>query len=142
MIILTESTASQSFEFIPRQFTSGSGESYTISIISETENKEIFTDTATSFATNKYYFVYSNIFTLKQDNFYMLKISASNGDVIFNDKIFCTNQLADQPEIWSVGNFVWNLTPGTWNTTPENIDYSVNYGNYIEHSSNNEFIIL
>ena len=113
MIILQESSGSQTINFIPRSYTSGL--TYTISITNELKGISAFSDSATSFTLVDYYYTYSNTFTnLKQDNYYMLEIKQGT-DVVFKDKIFVTNQ--------------------TLST------YSVNNNEYTEQTSNNEFII-
>jgi predicted nucleic-acid-binding Zn-ribbon protein len=84
---------------------------------SETENKLVYTQDHTGdFSLVKYYRQLSAIFDLKQDNFYTIEIKDSSNNIIYRDKIFCTNQTI--------------------------LDYSVNNGNYVTHSSNNEFIII
>lgn len=113
MIILQESASSQTFSFIPRSYTSGT--TYTIKINNETTNKEVYSDTTTSFTSNDYYYQYSDTFTLKQDTFYTIEITAGS-DLIYRDKIFCTNQTISS--------------------------YSVNNNEYTIHSDDNEFIVL
>jgi hypothetical protein len=113
MIILESSSSSQTFNFIPRSYTSGI--TYTIKIINETTNKEVYSDTATSFTEDKYYYQYSGIFTLVQDTYYNLEITAASG-VIFRDRIFCTNQTVDS--------------------------FTINNSQYTVNSENNEFIVL
>ena len=140
MIILSQSIFEQTFYFIPREVISEVGDEYTITIHSETENKNIFTDVVTSFDANKYYYSYSNIFDLKEDNFYIIEIQKKNKDIIFKDIIFCTEQFS-VPEFWNIGDFFWNEIGSTWNSDPEPI-YSVNKGDYVEHNSDNEFIVI
>lgn len=113
MIILQQSTDSQTFNFIPRSYTSGL--TYTIKIINETTNKEVFDSTSTSFVSADYYYQYNNTFTLVEDTMYNLEITQGS-NLIYRDKIFCTNQ-----------------TIAT---------YSVNNSDYTEHSQLNEFIVL
>ncbi len=113
MIVLQKSTDSQTFSFIPRSYTSGL--TYTIKITNETTNKEVFNQTTTSFTANDYYNQYSNTFTLVEDTFYILEITQGS-ELIFRDKIFCTNQTVDS--------------------------YSINNSAYTEQSVANEFIVL
>ena len=89
MTILQSSTDSQTFNFIPREYTSGT--TYTILIKDETTNTEVFSSTATTFTALDYYFQYSSVFTLVENTMYMLEIKDGN-NVVFKDKIFCTNQ--------------------------------------------------
>jgi hypothetical protein len=113
MTILQSSTDSQTFNFIPREYTSGT--TYTILIKDETTNTEVFSSTATTFTALDYYFQYSSVFTLVENTMYMLEIKDGN-NVVFKDKIFCTNQ---------------NVTT-----------YSVNDNEYIKNTIANDFIVL
>jgi hypothetical protein len=115
MIILQDTDSSQTISFIPRSYSSI--ETYTVNVKSETESKLVYTQNHTGdFSLVKYYRQLSAIFDLKQDNFYTIEIKDSSNNIIYRDKIFCTNQTI--------------------------LDYSVNNGNYVTHSSNNEFIII
>lgn len=113
MIVLQKSTGNQTFSFIPRSYTSGT--TYTIKIVNETTNKEVYSETATSFTETKYYYQYTDTFTLVQDTYYTLEITAGD-ELIYRDKIFCTNQAISS--------------------------YSVNDSAYTTHSQDNEFIVL
>jgi hypothetical protein len=113
MQIIQSSTDSQTINFIPREYTEGT--TYTITIKDETTNKEVFSSTATIFTALDYYYQYSNVFTLVEDTMYMLEIKDGT-EVIFKDKIFCTNQ---------------NVTT-----------YSVNDNEYIKNTVANDFIII
>ena len=113
MIILEESASSQTFSFIPREYTEGA--TYTIIIKDELKNTEAFNDTATSFTAIDYYYSYSNTFTLKEDSTYNLEIKKGT-DIIYRDKIYCTNQTVSS--------------------------YSINNNVYTERTSDNEFIVL
>ena len=55
------------------------------------------------------------LFNVKQDNFYMVTVK-SGSDVIFKDKIFCTNQTIS--------------------------DFTVNDSQYTEQETTNEFIFI
>ena len=113
MIILQDSDSSQTISFIPREYSGST--TYSVDIFSETENKSVYSQDHTGdFSLVKYYRQLSAIFDLKQDNFYTIEITDPSSNVIFRDKIFCTNQQV--------------------------LDYSVNNNNYTTHSSNNEFI--
>jgi len=113
MIVLQKSASDQTFSFIPRSYTSGT--TYTIKIINETTNKEVYSDTTTSFTLVDYYYQHTDTFTLLEDTLYTLEITAGS-DVIYRDKIFCTNQTVSS--------------------------YSVNNNEYTEQSQDNEFIVL
>ena len=113
MTILQSTTDSQTLNFIPREYTSGT--TYIILIKDETTNKEVFSSTTTTFTALDYYFQYSSVFTLVENTMYMLEIKDGT-NVVFKDKIFCTNQ---------------NVTT-----------YSVNDNEYIKNTIANDFIVL
>lgn len=113
MIILQSSTNSQTFSFIPREYTQGT--TYTIKIKNESTNTEVFSSTTTTFTEVDYYYQYSSIFTLVEDTMYMLEINNSS-ETVFKDKIFCTNQ---------------NVTT-----------YNVHKNEFTENTVANDFIVL
>jgi len=113
MIVLQTSDSDQTFSFIPRSYVSGT--TYTIKIKNESTNTEVFSSTATTFAEVEYYYQYTNTFTLVEDTMYTLEIKAGS-ELIFRDKIFCTNQTISS--------------------------YSVNNEEYTVQSEENEFIFL
>ena len=112
MTILQESSSSQTINFIPREYTSDT--SYNVKIVNESTGKTVHDVDTTSITENLYYNQYSAIFSLKQDTFYTLTITGS--DVVFKEKIFCTNQTATS--------------------------YSVNNNEYTQQTSNNDFIFI
>lgn len=114
MIVLQESASAQNLDFIPRSFTSGN--SYNVTIVNETTNTEVHNTDTTSITENLYYNRYNAIFNVKQDISYVLTIKDGT-NVIYKDKIFCTNQT--------------DLT-----------DYSVNDSDYVFNDTDNEFITL
>lgn len=113
MIVLQESADAQNLDFIPRSFTSGN--TYNVTIVNEQTNTEIYNEDVDTITENLYYNRLNAIFNVKQDNFYMVTIK-SGSDVIFKDKIFCTNQ--------TISNF------------------TVNDSQYTEQETTNEFIFI
>ena len=113
MIVLQKSDSNQTFSFIPRSYTSGT--TYTIVITNEVTNTETYNSTATSFTSVDYYYQHTDAFILVEDTTYTLEIK-DGSDVVFKDKIFCTNQTVSS--------------------------YSVNNGGYTTRSQDNEFIVL
>jgi len=65
---------------------------------------------------DRYYHVISGVFNLVEGNYYTLKVYDDSNDVVYRDKVFVTNQTI--------------------------ADYSVNDGEYITHTTDNEFIII
>lgn len=113
MIVLQESASAQNLDFIPRSFTSGN--TYNVTIVNEQTNTEIYNQDVDTITENLYYNRLNAIFNVKQDNFYMVTVK-SGSDVIFKDKIFCTNQTIS--------------------------DFTVNDSQYTEQETTNEFIFI
>lgn len=108
MIILQEVGAPQSFSFIPRQDT------YNTLQITDEQTGVTTNVTITTNVVGQYYNTITATFSLKQNHYYTLTLK-QNTDVVFKDKVFCTNQ--------SIPTF------------------SVNNGQYIVNTSNNDFIL-
>jgi len=107
MIILKEQTGPQELTFIPRE-----SNATTIVLRNET-TAEISTIQAT-FSLSSYYLTTTTIFDLKEFTFYNLTV-LNNADVVYKDKIFCTNQVVK--------------------------DYTVNKNQYVSNDTNNEYKI-
>ena len=107
MIILKEQEAAQTLNAI----IYGS-DADAIVLRDEETNEE--TTINTVFSIDKYYAVTSLIFPIKQNKFYTLTI-LNGSDVVYKDKIFCTNQIKE--------------------------DFSINNNVYIQNSSNNDYIV-
>lgn len=108
MIILLESVLSQTFKFIPRSLDADS-----MVIEDDAENTSVTIDITPS--VDRYYLSVSEVLTLVEGRFYTLKVL--NGlEVVYNDKIFCTNQTVSS--------------------------YSINDNEYVQHSTNNDFVII
>lgn len=92
MIILTTSATAQSLSVIPRSYVS----TFTLSITDDSTNVEK-TYSITNAVNSGNYLNFNNIFDpiLVENHFYDLKL-ISNGEVIFKDRIFCTDQDIDQ----------------------------------------------
>ena len=116
MILLTTSEDAQQIKVIPRNYAT----SVTLKLRDESKNT---IDTYSSVAaTNvKGYLTLSNAFSLVEGRFYELTI-LDGTDVIYRDRIFCTDQDVDQAT---------------------NDYYSVNKNVYTaEDSYDNEFIVI
>tara|TARA_B110000858_G_scaffold20973_1_gene21155 strand:- start:1803 stop:2132 length:330 start_codon:yes stop_codon:yes gene_type:complete len=108
MIILLESVLSQTFKFIPRSLDADS-----MVIEDDAENTSVTIDITPS--VDRYYLSVSEVLTLVEGRFYTIKVL--NGlDVVYKDKIFCTNQTVSS--------------------------YSINDNEYVQHSTNNDFVII
>lgn len=84
MIILKEQIQAQTINFIPRKM-----EATTIVIRNETTKEIVEIDA--EFVLNNYYLQTTNIFNLKENTFYNLKV-LNNNEIVYLDKIFCTSQ--------------------------------------------------
>ena len=107
MIILKEQETAQTFSFIPREL-----KATTIVLRNETTGTE--TNIAADFFLSDYYLTTTTVFALKENTFYNLTIK-NNNDIVYKDKVFCTNQNTDT--------------------------YTVNLNEYVANNTNNEFKI-
>jgi len=105
MIILKEQNTAQTFSFIPREL-----KATTIVLRNETTGTE--TNIVADFFLSDYYLTTTTIFSLKENTFYNLTIK-NNNDIVYKDKVFCTNQSSDT--------------------------YTVNQNQYVANVTNNEF---
>ena len=113
MIVLKESASAQTINFIPRQFVSGA--SYNVTIINETTNTKVYNVDTTAITEHLYHNQFSAVFPIKQDITYTITVTGT--EVVYKDKIFCTNQ-------------------------SDVTSYSVNEGAYIFNDTDNEFITV
>lgn len=116
MKVLTTSLANQTFTIIPRKYAT----SITLSL------RDDSTDTSVSYVitpTNgEDYMSITQAFALTEGRFYDMTISeVGTNDVIYKDKVFCTDQTINQ----STNDY-----------------YSINDGDYVQEQSDNEYIIL
>jgi hypothetical protein len=109
MIVLEESLLNQRFSCTPRQSVFD-----TIRVFSEAENTSVDITEFTSVGVGYYYDV-TAIFDLRENFTYTIKL-LNEGEVVFYDKMFCTNQ---------------NIS-----------DFSVNDNTYIQRESANNFIVI
>lgn len=107
MLVLQQSASSQTFKIIPRQFAADS------MIITDETTRDSITYSITITQLD-YYAVISKIITLVEGHTYTLTV-LDGANVVYKDKIFCTNQSA---------------------TT-----YTINNGEYVQNTTDNEFIV-
>lgn len=108
MIILQETASAQSFSFIPRS------SAYNTLQITDEQTGVTTNVTITSSVTGSYYDTITATFSLEENHFYTLTLK-QNTDIVYKDKIFCTNQAIPT--------------------------FSVNNGQYVVNTSNNDFIL-
>lgn len=109
MIVLQETDILQTFACTPRTNVFD-----TIRVFSEAENTSVDITDFTAVGAGYYYDV-SAIFDLRENFTYTIKL-LNNDEVVFYDKMFCTNQ--------NIENF------------------SVNKDQYITHATANNFIVI
>lgn len=107
MIILKEQVEEQSLKFIPRQYKATS-----IVLVNEMTNES--TTISSDFYIDGYYLYTTATFDLKEGNFYTLSI-LNDTDVVYKDKIFCTNQVI--------------------------ANYTINDGQYVANQTTNDYIV-
>jgi len=107
MIILKEQIEAQSLKFIPREYSATS-----IVLVNEMTNES--TTISSYFYIDNYYLYTTTTFDLKEGNFYTLTIK-NNNEVVYKDKIFCTNQVI--------------------------ADYTINKNEYVANQTTNDFIV-
>jgi len=107
MLILREQATSQTFKIIPRIFSADS-------MVIRDEQTNVSVTYNITITQLDYYAVISNIIALEEGHTYNLTV-LDGTDVVYLDKIFCTNQNA---------------------TT-----YTINNGEYVNNTTNNDFVI-
>ena len=84
-------------------------------IVLRDEETNIEVELNCTFSIDRYYVTTSNIFPIKQNKYYTLTI-LNGTDIVYRDKVFCTNQTIES--------------------------YSINKDQYIEHTTNNDYKIF
>ena len=108
MIILLQSITSQTFKIIPRELAADS-------MVIEDEAQNTSVTIAITPSVDRYYLSISKTLDLVEGRFYTLKV-LNGSDVVYKDKIFCTNQVP--------------------------ADYSINDTEYIQHTTSDDYIII
>ena len=88
MIKLLQSTSNQQVSFIPRSM-----DAYSITL--RNESTQVETVIIPEFYKNEYYLTATSVFTLVENHYYNFTVKDISGNIIYLDKIFCTNQTAD-----------------------------------------------
>jgi hypothetical protein len=84
-------------------------------IVLRDEETNIETEIEATFSISKYYVTTSVIFPIKENKYYTLTIKDGT-NIVYRDKIFCTNQTLET--------------------------YSINKNEYVQHVTNNEYKIF
>jgi len=97
MIIIDRAQSSNTISFIPSSYNPTGSNIFKITMIDESKNTQLFTQTVSSFSANDYYYQYTGAFGQDQnaDTILTLEITdTSSGEVLCRDKILSTNQTA------------------------------------------------
>jgi hypothetical protein len=107
MIILRKENTAQIIKFIPRVYAA-------TSLILRNESTNVSITLTPTFVIDSYYLKCTLVLDLVENTFYNLTIK-NGSNIIYKDKIFCTNQVIE--------------------------DFTVNKNQYIENITTNEFKI-
>jgi len=94
MIKLSKSTSAQQVSFIPRSMDA-------YSIVLRNESTQVETVLTPEFYNTEYYLTANIVFDLLENHFYNFTVKNASGNIIYLDKIFCTNQ---STESYSINN--------------------------------------
>ena len=108
MIVLQETANAQTFSFIPRS------QSYDALFLTDDQTNVEVQVTIDASTQGDYLDTITATFTLTEGHFYNLVVK-DGADVIFKDRVFCTNQAV--------------------------VSFSVNNGQYTSNSTTNDFIV-
>ena len=138
MKYLNNGVSSQTISIIPRKYSTN----LTVYLRDNSTNEEVSYN-ITGVVDNNYLDI-SSVFSLVDGRFYDLRVEDSY-EVIYKDKVFCTNQVVSQI---SYSERVFN-DGGTLERSSclqtfidNNGYYSINQDEYTQHASNNNYIIL
>ena len=134
MKVLNNTGEIQTIRVIPRSYPSA----LTLTLRDDQTNDIDTYALISGFSVVNDYLVIDNVYTLREFHFYDLTLLDEDGDIIYKDRIFCTNQPiaefsvnSDITEYQNVENN-WNLYNQLWDATI-----------YIEEPSyDNDYIIL
>ena len=88
MKVLTTSSSAQNIDVIPRTYAS----SYTLKLRDTSKNKEVFSSTVSASDSGNFKRLSATISpVLKEGRYYDMTVK-EGGNVIYKDKIFCTDQ--------------------------------------------------
>ena len=139
MIVLTTSTSSQSFSFIPR-----TGTQPTVMLITDEETNTTQSVNITSYTSGTYYDTITASFNLKEGRFYTVKLQNYDSDEYLqaNDFSFLLTSQNDKIDIYGYAGTTEVMYYGKIFCTDQTGNYSVNSGVYQQKQSNNDFLYL
>ena len=139
MIVLTTSTSSQSFSFIPR-----TGTQPTVMLITDEETNTTESVNISSYTSGTYYDTITATFNLKEGRFYTIKLQNYDSDEYLqaNDFSFLLTSQNDKIDIYGYAGTTEVMYYGKIFCTDQTGNYSVNSGVYQQKQSNNDFLYL
>ena len=139
MIVLTTSTSSQSFNFIPR-----TGTQSTVMLITDEETNTTENVTITSYVVDTYFDTITATFNLKEGRYYTVRLQNFDSDEYLqtDDFSYLLTSQNDRIEIDGYDGTTEVLYVGKIFCTDQTTDYSVNSGQYQQKNSTNDFLYL
>lgn len=139
MIVLTTSTSSQSFNFIPR-----TGTQPTVMLITDEETNTTENVTITSYVVDTYFDTITATFNLKEGRYYTVRLQNFDSDEYLqtDDFSYLLTSQNDRIEIDGYDGTTEVMYVGKIFCTDQTTDYSVNSGQYQQKNSTNDFLYL
>lgn len=139
MIVLTTSTSSQSFNFIPR-----TGTQPTVMLITDEETNTTENVTISSYVVDTYFDTITATFNLKEGRYYTVRLQNFDSDEFLqtDDFSYLLTSQNDRIEIDGYDGTTEVLYVGKIFCTDQTTDYSVNSGQYQQKNSTNDFLYL
>ena len=139
MIVLTTSTSSQSFNFIPR-----TGTQPTVMLITDEETNTTENVTITSYLVDTYFDTITATFNLKEGRYYTVRLQNFDSDEYLqtDDFSYLLTSQYDRIEIDGYNGTTEVMYVGKIFCTDQTTDYSVNSGQYQQKNSTNDFLYL
>lgn len=134
MKVLQDSLNAQTIRIIPRSYPT----SLTFTLRDDQTNEVTTYAIGSGFTIENDYLVIQTVYTIEEYHFYDLTITDQDSNIIYKDRIFCTNQV--------IQNFTVNTDDSTWDSVDTNWDeYNQTWdgeSEYIPQPSNNDYIII
>lgn len=139
MIVLTTSTSSQSFNFIPR-----TGTQPTVMLITDEETNTTESVTITSYVVDTYFDTITATFNLKEGRYYTVRLQNFDSDEYLqtDDFSYLLTSQNDRIDIDGYDGTTEVMYVGKIFCTDQTTDYSVNSGQYQQKNSTNDFLYL
>ena len=139
MIVLTTSTSSQSFNFIPR-----TGTQPTVMLITDEETNTTESVTISSYTSGTYYDTITASFSLKEGRYYTVRLQDYDNDEYLqtNNFSFLLTSQNDRIDINGYTGTTEVMYYGKIFCTDQTGNYSVNSGVYQQKQSTNDFLYL